>query len=62
MAQKVTSKVLPSASQLVQNFLNENNIEIKLEAIDSLNQWVDGGFVLNDKPLLKVKFEFKDAV
>lgn len=61
MAKKITSKTPKdvTASELVYSFFQENNIELRIEAVESVNQWLGDGYVLNDKPLLKVSFEYK---
>jgi hypothetical protein len=48
-----------SATDLVHNFMSQNNIKPKLIVIEELNVW-DGhsGILLNDKPLLKLTFEY----
>lgn len=47
-----------SAPQLVHDFLLQNKIKPKLEAIEELNVWVGDGYILNNKPLLKVTYEY----
>lgn len=47
-----------SASDLVHNFLTEHNIKPKLVVVDDVNIWDGTGHLLNDKPLLKVTYEY----
>ncbi len=47
-----------SAPQLVHDFLVQNKIKPKLEVVSELNVWDGSGTILNDKPLLKVTYEF----
>lgn len=49
-----------TASELAHQFFTQHNIIPKLTYVDSLNTWVGDGYVLNDKPLLKISYEFKD--
>ena len=48
------------ASERVYAFFLENNIVPKVTVINELNTWVGDGYVLNDKPLLKVTYSYKE--
>ncbi len=50
-----------SAAETVHRFLIENNIVQKLTIMDEKNSWVGDGVVLNDKPLLKITYEYKES-
>jgi hypothetical protein len=43
---------------LLNKFLQENNIKLKLEVLDQSTPFVGDGFVLVDKPLLKITAEY----
>lgn len=43
---------------LVFNFLKENNLHMKITAIDNANNGFNGnGFIIEDRPILQVVFE-----
>lgn len=48
-----------SASELVHEFLKANNIKPRVTVVDEVNIWDGTGHLLNDKPLLKVTYEFE---
>jgi len=50
----------PDANDLLNTFLNDNDITLKVSAISDQNSYVPGqGFVLTDKPLLVVSAIYK---
>ncbi len=51
-----TKAVAKTPSELVHDFLKENKLKIKVSAEEGLNVWVGDGYVLNDKPLLKITY------
>ncbi len=67
LSEEPSAKIIPeettvswpvSAPQLVHDFLVQNKIKPKLEVVSELNVWDGSGTILNDKPLLKVTYEF----
>ena len=44
-------------NQLVYNFLKENKLRMKVEAVDPSEGFIGNGFLLVDRPTLKVIFE-----
>lgn len=47
-------------SEEVHAFLIEKGYVPKVTAVNQLNVWVGDGYILNDKPLLKVTYEKKE--
>jgi hypothetical protein len=50
-----------SASELLNKFLQENKIRLNTSIMDSSTPFVGDGFVLVDKPLLKITAEYINA-
>jgi hypothetical protein len=50
--------VKETAPEVVFRFLKENRIRPKITFVEDLNAWVGDGYVLNDKPLLKLTYEW----
>lgn len=46
------------ANILLQEFLNENDIKLVPELHEAGHYFVDNGFVLNDKPQVRIKAEY----
>lgn len=53
-----TQSTALSATELVYNFMSQNKIKPKLIVINELNVWDGTGFLINDKPLLKISYEY----
>lgn len=46
-------------NSLLHTFLEQNNLKLTIEAIESENPFVGNGFILTDKPLLKISVSYK---
>lgn len=51
--------IIPAADKLAQ-FLKDNNIVLIPTVLDSQCSILDGGILLNDKPLIKIKVMYKE--
>lgn len=50
---------LSNPNSLVNQFLLENNLRMKVAAIDpSENGFIQTGFIIENRPILKVEFEY----
>jgi hypothetical protein len=55
---EVLEVVVEPAIQVLNKFLQNNNIRLKIEVLDQSTPFVGDGFVLVDKPLLKITAEY----
>ena len=49
----------PDPNKLLHDFLEEHKLKLIVEAIDEENPFIGTGFILTDKPLLKIVCEHK---
>ena len=47
-------------TQLLHRLLQENNLKVKVEALDEENPFIGNGFVLTSKPLLIIRAEYRE--
>jgi hypothetical protein len=50
-----------TASEMLYKFLQDNKMRLVTEVLDQSTPYVGDGFVLVDKPLLKIKAEYIDG-
>lgn len=50
------------ANTLLFRFIKDNNIALNVEVLDEQASFAGDGFVLTDKPLLKITAKYKEAV
>lgn len=48
----------PDPNVLLNDFLIQNNLKINIEGIDGENPFIGNGFILTDRPILKISVSY----
>lgn len=51
---------LEDPNKLLNDFLNTYNLKLRVDTFNNENPFIGSGFLLHNKPLLKISVEYKD--